>query len=90
MATGTTGRSTEVGKEELVHRPGHRYGLLTDDRGTTLSVHDAQEPEMVWVASHSRKNLPMPIRLDLTQAVALVAMLANWIEDHSPGPEGTL
>jgi hypothetical protein len=82
----TEARTTEVGKEALAFRPGHRYGLLTDDKGTTLSVHDCETPGLVWISGFNARGYSRAARLDLGQAVALRAMLDRWIADQPPIP----
>lgn len=78
-------RTTVLDKEPLAYRPGHRYALLTDERGTTVTLHDAVEPGQVWLGTAGPRG-GKAARLDLAQAAALREALTHWIADQTPVP----
>jgi hypothetical protein len=78
-------RETDVGRKPLEYRPGHRYGLLVDARGTSLSVHDDLDgPDLVWVTGTNRRGDYRPALLDRAQARALRDALDLFLADQDP------
>jgi hypothetical protein len=82
-------RQTDLEKVPLGHRPGHRYALLTDDKGTAMSLHDDEAPGFVWLgASFTPRGSPRAFRADLEQARAFHEALGRWLADQqSPTQE---